>query len=237
MLDLVYLEEIFGEQNISLSADQMDLFDRYAERLCEYNKKVNLTAITEPREIAMKHFLDSVLPFTFFPVKPGASVIDVGTGAGFPGAVLAIYRPDLAVTLLDSLAKRLAFLRELLPAMDIPATTIHARAEDAGQDHSLRERFDIATARAVAPLHELAEYCLPFVKPGGYFAALKGSEITEELAGAKNAIATLGGQTEEIIPYTLPDGSARHLILIKKISQTPTKYPRNPAKIAKNPLV
>ncbi len=206
----------------------------YADMLCEWNEKINLTAITDPEGIAVKHFLDSMMIFKYAEIPQGASVIDVGTGAGFPGVVMKIVRPDIKLTLLDSLAKRINFLNELCAALEIEVTTVHSRAEDVPK--GLRESFDIATARAVANMRVLSEYCMPYVKVGGSFVALKGAAAEQELAETKNAIKVLGGELTSIKTFTLGDAGDRGVISIKKISQTPTKYPRVPAKISKQPL-
>ena len=236
MIDLNYMNEIAGEVEILLSSEQLQQLDLYADLLVEWNKKVNLTAILEPGEIAIKHFLDSLLLLKYAAPQEGASLIDVGTGAGFPSVPCGIARPDLKLTLLDSLNKRILFLQELTSSLGIAADCIHARAEEGGQLPKLREQFDHATARAVAHLRELSEYCLPFVKAGGLFTALKGGEIQQELEEAKPAIKLLGGQIEEVHSYTLPDGSGRTAVCIRKRSQTPTKYPRPSGKIKKQPL-
>ncbi len=224
------------EYGVALDAVQLDRLECYAQMLVEWNERINLTAITQPDEIAVKHFLDSLLLLHAAQPAQGASVIDVGTGAGFPSVPCAVARGDLKLTLLDSLNKRILFLTELCAALEIPARAVHLRAEEGGRKPELRECFDLATARAVANLRELAEYCLPFVKPGGVFAALKGYEVDEELDAAKPAIKELGGRVFGVEKYILPDDSRRSIVLIRKISQTPAKYPRNPGKIAKNPL-
>lgn len=236
MIDTNYLSRIAGERGFALGEDTLAGFDRYAELLVEWNERINLTAITAPEEICVKHFLDSILLLSKTELPQGAALIDVGTGAGFPAVPCALVRPDLRVTLLDSLQKRIGFLQELTAALGVSADCVHARAEDGGKDARCRERYDCATARAVAHLRELSEYCLPFVKVGGVFAALKGGDIEQELAEAKPAIRLLGGQVEAVESYTLPDGSGRSLVKIRKISQTPTKYPRNAAKMKKQPL-
>lgn len=220
-----------------LAADEqlLNRLDNYAQFLIEYNEKVNLTAITDPAEIAQKHFLDSLLLLAAAKIPEGASLIDVGTGAGFPGVPVRLARPDLHLTLLDSLNKRVVFLRELCTRLDIEADVFHARAEDAAHT-ALREQFDFATARAVASLPVLCEYCLPFVKVGGMFAALKSRSAAEELEASRKALSLLGGRLEEEKVFLLPDSSERRILLIRKISQTPPKYPRPSAKMAKNPL-
>lgn len=231
-----YLKEISMAEGIDLTDPQLEQYDRYAGLLVEWNEKINLTAITEPDEIVVKHFLDSLLLLKAVSIPEGGRVIDVGTGAGFPSLPCAIARPDLRLTLLDSLNKRIIFLEELTRALGREAVCIHARAEEGGRDPGLREKFDLATARAVASMRELSEYCLPFVKVGGIFAALKGYEIEDELDEAKPAIKLLGGEIQEVQKKILPDGSRRGIVLIRKISQTSTKYPRPSAKIKKNPL-
>ena len=225
-------------ETISLpdAAGEYDRFALYCTELQEWNRRMNLTAITDDEGVAEKHFADSLLPLTIVALPAGASLVDVGSGAGFPGLPMALVRPDLRVTFLDSLQKRLTFLAQLTQKLEVPARMLHARAEDAGQDPQYREQFDIATARAVANLNTLAEYCLPLVKVGGRFIAMKGPEADAEAKAAANALKKLGGQYEETRAFTLPDGSARGLVFCKKISQTPTVYPRNGGKIAKKPL-
>ena len=215
---------------------QKEKLDKYAQMLVEWNDKINLTAITDYDEIQIKHFYDSIYPFTLFELPENSEIIDVGTGAGFPSCPLKIVRDDLKVTLLDSLNKRMAFLAQLSETLDLGATCIHGRAEELGKNLEYREKFDCATARAVANLSDLCEYCLPFVKVGGVFAALKGSNGEEELKDAKNAIKILGGKTEDFIEYELPNGDKRTLILIRKVSETPDKYPRNAGQMKKKKL-
>ena len=231
--DFISLLESAG---IAISDEQFLMFDRYAYELISYNEKVNLTALTSPVDIAEKHFLDSILPFYHFKVKSGASVIDVGTGAGFPSCPLKIIRKDIDVTLLDSLLKRVNFLARISDVLRLSAKCIHGRAEELGRDPNYREKYDVATARAVAGLPMLCEYCLPFVKEGGYFLSLKGSRGAQEAKEAYTAIKTLGGRLEEIYCYSLPSGDERTLIVVKKISQTPPKYPRNKGQMTKKPL-
>lgn len=220
---------------LAVTEAQYAKFAAYASRLVEKNAVMNLTAITDPQGIAEKHFLDSVLPLEFVTVPDGASLVDVGTGAGFPGVPMAIVRPDLKLTLVDSLQKRVGFLQELCAMLGIPADCLHLRAEDAGRG-SLRETFDIATARAVSRLSVLCEYCLPLVKVGGAFLALKGGDCDTELREAYTAIKTLGGKTEKVEKYALPNGDARTLIVIQKVAATPAKYPRAQGKIKAKPL-
>lgn len=221
-----------------LEPDQkvIERLNLYGNLLLEWNEKINLTAITEPEEVVVKHFYDCLLFLKNVDLPTGASVIDVGTGAGFPGIVLKIARPDIKLTLLDSLNKRINFLNEVLKALNLEAETIHARAEEGGQNKLLREKFDFATARAVARLNVLSEYCIPFVKVGGHFVALKGPAAKQEAEEAQKAISLLGGEKPKIICENLTEDEQRCFCIIKKISQTPTKYPRNSAKISKQPL-
>ena len=221
MIDTEKLSRLLEELNIAVDGYAAQRLDLYAQRLVAWNEKMNLTGITDPDGILEKHFIDSIEPLRFVEIPRNARVIDVGTGAGFPGLPLLIARPDLDLTLADSLHKRLVFLKD-------------ERAEILGKDPDYREQYDIATARAVAPLPVLCEYCLPFVKVGGAFLALKGAE--DEVAAAKCAIATLGGELEQNVSYKLPNGDSRHLVVVRKISQTPTKYPRKPKKIDTKPL-
>lgn len=231
------LRQKAAEMQIELTPDQLERFDRYQKLLLEWNEKMNLTAIKEPEQIAVKHFVDSLLLLKAVDVPQGAKIADIGTGAGFPSVPVAIVRSDLKLTLVDSLNKRIHFLTALCDELGIPVTAIHGRAEDLGRQPKFREQYDVVTARAVAQLRELSEYCLPFVQPGGVFAALKGYEIEEELEAAKPAIRTLGGKTEAVEKYQLPEESRRAIVVIRKISQTPTKYPRTAAKMAKTPIV
>ena len=208
----------------------------YGNMLVAWNEKMNLTAITEPEEVLYKHFYDCLLFFKNVEVKKGAKVIDVGTGAGFPGMVLKIARPDIELTLMDGLNKRLTFLNAVLAELNLDAKTVHMRAEDGGKNSDYREKYDIACARAVANLPVLCEYCIPFVKVGGQFVAMKGSAANEELDSATNAYKTLGCQKATIICENLRENEARAFIISKKVSQTPPKYPRIGGKIAKSAL-
>lgn len=243
MASLTTIEQfsaLFEQGGMSVSGEQYAAFEKYADLLCEWNEKMNLTAITDPEGIALKHFYDSVYPFTLLPPDEGACLIDVGTGAGFPSVPMGIMRSDLKLTLLDSLQKRLTFLGEVCGQIGVQAELIHGRAEESGRSikggNPLRESFDIATARAVANLRELSEYCLPFVRVGGRFYALKGRDGEAELSDAKSAIKTLGGEVELCKTYALPSGDERTLIVIRKAKRTPEKYPRNAGQMKKKPL-
>ena len=224
--------ETFKSANIEISERQAEQFRILYELMVEYNKNVNLTSITEFEDVLMKHFVDSVLPFTMIEFDKGASFIDVGTGAGFPSLPLLIIFPGLKGTLCDSLGKRCTYLELALGKIGANAEVIHARGEELGRKR--REKYDLAAARAVAALPVLTELCLPFVKAGGGFAALKS--VNEDVFAAENAIKQLGGKLEKSIDYKLPNGDDRRLVIIKKISQTPTKYPRSYANITKKPL-
>lgn len=215
---------------------QAERFQLYMELLLEWNEKMNLTSITEPEQVVEKHFLDSMTLLAWGKLKEKARVIDVGTGAGFPGIPLKIMRPDIDLTLLDGTQKRLNFLGEVCKALHISATRVHKRAEEAGLDKTMRERFDLATARAVAGLPVLAEYCLPLVKMKGMFLAMKGPGAQEELAEAQNALEILGSGEPQVLSLTLPGGEERNLILCQKLRFTPKGYPRHGGTIAKHPL-
>ena len=218
---------------VELTPEIRERLTKYGNLLAEWNEKMNLTAICDSEGILYKHFFDCLLFFKSFKIPQNAKVIDVGTGAGFPGMVLKIVRPDIELTLLDGLNKRLIFLNEVLEQLGLSAQTVHLRAEDGGKNPLYREKFDIATARAVAALPVLCEYCLPFVKKGGSFVAMKGASGEEEAESAQNAIKLLGGKTESILNETLTGNEERTFVVIKKISQTPPKYPRSGGKIAK----
>lgn len=227
------LSALFKKSNLTISEEQYGLLDKYAELLVEYNKVMNLTGITDPLGISEKHFLDSLLTFKLADIPENSAVIDVGTGAGFPGVPMKLYRSDLDVTLLDSLSKRINFL-EAVSRETLPMTCIHARAEEGGRKNELRERFNIAIARAVAAFPVLAEYCMPYVKVGGRFIAMKGPN--EDISQGENAVKILGGEISDIINYELPSGDKRVMVIVKKISPTPTKYPRNGGQISKKSL-
>ena len=220
---------------ISISESQYALFEAFTEILLQKNKVMNLTAITEPEEIAVKHYLDSLTVLKYAEIPQGASIIDVGTGAGFPSIPLLIARPDLKITMIDGTEKRLKFIRETLDALGLNGNAEHLRAEEAGKKTAYRERFDFATARAVARLNVISEYCIPLIKVGGTFIAMK-SEAKDEITEAGYAIKQLGAEIGAVERFDLPDSSARTLIIIKKLSQTSPKYPRASTQIAKKPL-
>ncbi len=230
------LKENAASLGIELDDEAVARFDRLAELLIEQNKTMNLTAITDPDEVVIKHFADSVSLFKAVNPDNGAKILDLGTGAGFPGIPLLITRPDINLTMVDSTAKKLRYVAQTVETLGLEAETLHARAEEAGKDPEYREQYDIVCSRAVAALNVLSEYCLPFVKVGGVFVAMKSAKAEEEIADAKKALGILGGKIIDKITFTLSDGGERTLIVIKKISQTSPKYPRVSAQIAKKPL-
>ena len=232
--DLLKTEALkFG---VELDEKALERFDMYAKLLVEWNEKINLTAITDPEGIVMKHFVDSLSLFSAIDIPEGAKSIDVGTGAGFPGLPMLIARPDLKITLLDSTNKKLNVIRDILEKLELQCEVLHMRAEEAGQNKDYREQYDFATARAVSNLRDLSEYCLPFVKKGGTFISMKSAKAEEEIAEGKGAIKILGGCIKEKKTFDIDDAGERTIILIEKVSSTPGKYPRPSAKIAKNPL-
>ncbi|MDR1013119.1 MAG: 16S rRNA (guanine(527)-N(7))-methyltransferase RsmG [Lactobacillales bacterium] len=216
-----------------LEESVVEKFQLYMEALLYWNQKINLTAITSPKEIAIKHFLDSLTLSKYLNFDAHKRVIDVGTGAGFPGIPLKIFFPKLSLTLLDKLNKRLIFLNNLLTRLNLKADIWHLRAEEGGQKPELREKCVIAVSRAVAKLPILAEYCIPYIKIGGIFAAMKGPDAAKEISEANHIIDLLGGKIENIENFSLPDGSHRMIILIRKIKKTSENYPRKIATIKK----
>lgn len=229
-------EKYLEKMSISLNKEQYDQFYAYMVLLIEWNEKINLTAITEPQEIILKHFVDSLTIAKY--IEEGKTIIDMGTGAGFPGIPLKIYRNDVKVVLADSLNKRIKFLNEAIEKLQLKnIETIHCRAEELGKNKEYREKFDYATSRAVANLSTLSEYLLPFVKLNGSGIFMKTMEIDEELENAKKAIKILGGRIEKVNKFEIPESDlGRSIIIVKKEKQTPSKYPRKPGTPAKEPL-
>ncbi len=227
-----------SEFGINLSDYQKSQFILFKELLKEWNEKINITAITEDKEIDIKHFLDSVSIFKTGKIYANLSIIDIGTGGGFPGVPINIIDPRCDVTLFDSLNKRLIFLDEVIDKLELKnIRTVHGRAEEFGRKKEYRQKFDIATSRAVASLNTLCEYALPFVKVGGYFIAMKGPDVDEELENSEEAIKILGGEIKEKIEVTLPFSDIVHtLVVIRKRGTTPAKYPRGGGNPKKNPL-
>ena len=235
--------EIFSEElkikakqiEIELTKKQIEKYYNYMNLLLEWNEKINLTSIIDPKEIILKHFVDSLTIAKY--IKDDEKLIDVGTGAGFPGIPLSIVKENTDIVLLDSLNKRINFLEEVKENLKLEnITTIHGRAEEFGKNKKERETYDIATSRAVAPLNILLEYLLPLVKVGGRAICMKGSNI-EEVENAKNALEILGGQIEKIEEITLPNSDIkRNIIIVKKVKNTPLKYPRKPGTPSKEPI-
>ena len=229
------------ENNLEITGRQADQLDRYAQLLVEWNEKMNLTAITDPEGVLVKHLMDSLTVLRSLPAAgEKVRLIDVGTGAGFPGIPLAVMREELELTLLDSLNKRLVFLEAVCRALGLEARCVHARTEEAGRQKAHREKYNVATARAVAALPALCEYCLPLVVPGGVFLAMKGPDGEREAQEAASAIKVLGGKLSGIDEWQLPpvegEAAERKILRIQKISPTPDRFPRQAAKIAKQPL-
>lgn len=220
-----------------MDKEQVLQFYQYMQLLIEWNKKMNLTAIIEPHEIILKHFVDSLTMEKY--LQEGATLVDVGTGAGFPGIPLKICRKDIKIVLVDSLNKRLNFLNEVIQKLKLDKIeTVHSRAEELGRNKEYREKFDIATSRAVANLATLSEYLIPFVKKEGKCICMKGSNVEEELENSKKAIQILGGKIIKMDSFFLPQTEIkRNIIVIKKIERTPVKYPRKPGLPAKEPIL
>lgn len=227
-----------GELGLEILPSQLEQFEKYAQLLIDWNSKVNLTAIVEPEAIAVKHFIDSLAIMAKMPIVNGASIADVGTGAGFPGIPLRIMRSDLNILLLDSLQKRVRFLNYVINELCLHnITASHGRAEEAGHKREYREAYDITVSRAVSSLNTLAELCLPLIKVGGLFIALKGPQVEAELKQAKQAIGLLGGTIREVISYALPiNGDQRTIVIIEKTAHTPARFPRRPGIPEKQPL-
>ena len=241
-----YIEDVFSETGLPLTDRQAWAFLKYYEILTERNQVMNLTAISGFKESVVRHFADSCMLFSpslenarkQAGILEDSRLIDVGTGAGFPGLPLKILRPELRVVLLDALQKRVDFLNDVITSLDLNRIeAIHARAEEGAREETLRESFDLAVSRAVAHLSVLSEYCLPFVSVGGCFAAYKSGNIDQELSEAGNALNTLGGEVISVEHFTLPRfGDERSIIFIRKVRETPEKYPRKAGKPGKNPL-
>ncbi len=231
------LQDVALKSQIELTDKQIEDLERYYELLIEWNQKMNLTALTDAHDVALKHFCDSILLLKYADIPKNSSLIDVGTGAGFPSVPIKIVRPDIRLCLLDSLNKRLVFLSEVVKQLNLSnVSIIHSRAEDGARKPDLREKFDFATSRAVAQLNILSEYCLPYVKVGGAFLSMKGKYSEEEIANSKNAIKSLGGKITKVDTYNLADSSERTIINIIKNSKTDKTYPRTSSKIKSKPL-
>lgn len=236
MIDKELLRDLATTNGISLDNEALNRFDKYAELLVSWNEKINLTAITDPTEIIYKHFLDCLLLLTCTDFEEGASLIDVGTGAGFPGLVLLIARPDLKITLMDGTLKRLNVIQDILDQLGLKANVVHARAEEAGRNKQFREKYDFATARGVCNLRDLSELCLPFVSVGGIFIAMKGANVKNEIAEGETAVEEMGGSILELIEYELYEYGDRSVLLIGKEEETPNRYPRPMGQIKKKPI-
>lgn len=236
--DLTKFENGLSSIGITLDEKQTSQFMKYYELLVEWNSFINLTAITEFDDVCLKHFVDSLSLCKVIDCNKNLSVIDVGTGAGFPGIPLKIAFPELEVTLLDSLGKRVKFLNEVIDQLGLSGiSAIHGRAEDYAKPDKLREHFDVCVSRAVANLSTLSEYCLPYVKKGGFFVSYKSEKVQEESEKAKRAIQILGGEVYKQEEFTLPDSDIyRNLFVIKKVDITPKKYPRKAGFPSKEPI-
>ncbi len=223
--------------NVQLDSTAINRFEKYMNIVLEWNTKINLTSITDKDEFIVKHFCDSISVIANVDIPQNSKIIDIGTGAGFPAIPILIARPDLKITMLDSLNKRLIFIKEqVLPVLDLNASVVHARAEEFSHKSEYRENFDFAVSRAVANLSALSEYCIPFVKVGGKFISMKGFDSEDEISVAQNAIEILGGKIVDVKKFVLPDNSGRSIVITDKIKNTPGKYPRRAVKINKNPL-
>ncbi|MBQ9168465.1 MAG: 16S rRNA (guanine(527)-N(7))-methyltransferase RsmG [Oscillospiraceae bacterium] len=237
--DLTVLREGCRGWNLTLTERQEEQLLMYYEKLVETNKVMNLTAITEFEDVVVKHFLDSLSLAAYLPMENISSMIDVGTGAGFPGIPLKILCPEMSLCLLDSLMKRIRFLEETAESLSLKKVTcVHGRAEEAARNKNCREAFDLCVSRAVSNLATLAEYCLPFVKPGGYFVSYKSGDVQEEVEKAEKAISILGGRLEKTEFFCLPGSDIdRSLLFIKKVKKTPAAYPRKAGTPQKVPIM
>lgn len=232
------LKEACLHEGLEFDEEKYNQIIKYKDMVKEWNEKINLTAITEDSEMIRKHFIDSIKAFKFAPLKDSRRIIDVGTGAGFPGIPLKIVKPDLEVVLLDSLNKRVNFLNEVIKTLGLKGiTAVHGRAEDFARENSYRERFDVAVSRAVANMAVLSELCIPYVKVNGYFVALKGPAVEDEIKEGSKAVSTLGGKIEEIIKVDVEGTDLNHnLVVVKKVKETPKVYPRKAGTAAKKPI-
>ncbi|MCY6485363.1 16S rRNA (guanine(527)-N(7))-methyltransferase RsmG [Clostridium aestuarii] len=232
------LENAVESCGLSFSDKKYEQFIKYKDLLKEWNEKVNLTAIKEDEEIIKKHFIDSLKVFKFEKLKEAKKIIDIGTGGGFPGIPMKIIKPEIEMVLLDSLRKRINVLEDIANKIEITdISTIHGRAEEFAKQAKYREKFDAVVSRAVANLTVLSEFCIPYVKVGGYFVALKGPSVEEEIKEAKNAISILGAKLENILEIEIEDSDLKHnLVIIKKIKNTPKQYPRKAGSATKKPL-
>lgn len=230
------LNEYLEKMKIELQEKQIEEFYKNMNLLLEWNEKINLTAITEPNDVILKHFVDSITISKY--IEKDATLVDVGTGAGFPGIPIKILRPDVKVVLVDSLNKRINFLNEVIKELDLQnIETVHARAEEFGRNKKYRETFDIATSRAVANFSTLSEYLIPLIKENGKVIYMKGSDVKEELENAQKAIKVLGGKIVEKEEFYLPKSDIkRNIIIVKKVEKTPARYPRKPGTPAKEPI-
>lgn len=238
IIEFKELMSYYGKKmDIVFNDKQIEQFYNYMNLLLEWNEKINLTSIVEPKEVVLKHFIDSLTINKY--IEENATLVDVGTGAGFPGIPIKIYRPDVKVTLVDSLNKRINFLNEVINKLELTnIETVHSRVEEFGKNKKYREKFNIVTARAVANLSVLSEYLIPLNKIGGKCICMKGSEIEEECTNSKKAINILGGKIKKIDKFYLPDSDiTRNLIIIDKIKTTPSKYPRKPGTPTKEPII
>ena len=238
MEEVQTLFNLAGKMGIELSDETLKGFSIYKSMIIDWNQKMNLTAITDPTDMDIKHFADSLSPIVTGKLGGRKKLIDIGTGAGFPGVPLKLWNNDLEVTLMDSLNKRITFLDEVIAALGLENIhAVHGRAEELALKPDYREKYDVCISRAVASLDVLSEYCIPFVKQGGYFIAMKGPSAGEEVRLAEKAIEILGGKIEDIREVTLPDTELKHvLVLIKKEKSTPAKYPRGGGKPRSSPL-
>jgi len=233
------MEKAFANENLDFNQDTYEKFMTYKALIQEWNQKINLTAITEDEEIIKKHFIDSIQCYKFKEFHNFNTIIDIGTGAGFPGIPIKIADRSKKITLLDSLNKRIIFLNEVISKLGLEdITAVHSRAEDLARNNDHRERYDCVVSRAVANMAVLSEYCLPYAKVGGYFIALKGPAVEEEIMNAKKAITTLGGEIEDILPVSIENTDLKHnIVIVRKVKNTSKEYPRKAGVINKKPIV